>query len=95
MYGQVANLKEGEVSNVITDQERTGGTFFKIMTVTKKYPEHVADFAKDYTKIKELALNKKQLNVIKDWQAEKIIDTYVKINSPYLECQYSNNWLKK
>ena len=94
LYGQVANLEEGEVSNVITDQERTGGTFFKIMTVTKKYPEHVADFAKDYTKIKELALNKKQLNVIKDWQDEKILDTYVKINPPYLDCQYSNNWLK-
>ena len=95
LYGQVSNLKEGEVSTVIPEQERTGGTFFKIMTVSKKYPEHTANYAKDYLKIKELALNKKQLEAVEKWQKDKIIDTYVKINAPYNDCEYSNSWVKK
>lgn len=95
MYGQVSNLEQGEVSAVIPEQERTGGTFFKIMTVTKKYPEHVADYSMDYVKIKDLALNKKQLKAVDKWQKEKITDTYIKINDEYQSCEFTNNWLKQ
>ena len=95
LYGQVSNLEEGEVSTVLSEQERTGGTFFKIMTVAKKYEEHTADYAKDYIKIKELALNKKQLETVDKWQKDKILDTYIKINEPYRDCEYSSNWVKK
>ncbi len=95
LYGQVSNLEEGEVSAVLGEQERTGGKFFKIMTVAKKYEEHTADYAKDYLKIKELALNKKQLKAVDKWQKDKIIDTYIKINEPYQDCEYTNNWVKK
>ncbi|WP_010520707.1 peptidylprolyl isomerase [Aquimarina agarivorans] len=94
LYGQVSNLKEGEVSNVIEDRNRTGGKFFKIITVSKKYPEHEADYAQDYLKIKELALKQKQLKAVQKWQDEKIVDTYVKINEPYLKCDYNSNWVK-
>lgn len=95
LYGQVSNLEQGEVSAVIPEQERTGGTFFKIMTVTKKYPEHVADYSMDYVKIKDLALNKKQLKAVDKWQKEKITDTYIKINDEYQSCEFTNNWLKQ
>ena len=95
LYGQVSNLEEEEVSGVLVEEERTGGKFFKIMTVAKKYPEHTADYANDYIKIKDLALNKKQLKAVEKWQKDKIVDTYIKINSPYKECDYSSNWVKK
>lgn len=95
IYDQVVNLKEGEVSLILTDQERTGRTFFKLVTVNKRYPEHKADFAQDYLKIKELALRQKQLDAIGKWQDEKIIDTYVKINGKFRNCEFTNNWLKK
>ncbi len=95
LYGQVSNLEEGEISDVISEEERTGGVFYKIMTVSNKYPEHTADYAKDYLKIKELALNKKQLKAVEKWQKEKILDTYIKLNDPYIECEYSNGWVKK
>jgi len=95
LYGQVSNLEEAEVSGVIPEEGRTGGKFFKIMTVAKKYPEHTADYAKDYIKIKDLALNKKQLEAVEQWQKDKIVDTYIKINDPYKECDYSSNWVKK
>ena len=95
LYGQVANLKDNEISNPITDEDRTGGKFYKIITVTNRYDEHTADYSKDYTRLKELALKEKQIKAIAKWSEEKIKETYIKINDEYRDCTFTNNWLKK
>ncbi len=94
LSAQVYNLKEGEVSKVYTDRDHTGKSALKIITVTKKYTEHPADYAKDYERIKQLALREKQIKVINDWQNEKIEETYIMVNQDYQNCEYSGNWLK-
>ncbi|MCF1191913.1 peptidylprolyl isomerase [Mangrovimonas sp. AS39] len=95
LYGQIQSLKEGEVSLVLTEQGRTGIIKYKIMRVSDRVEDHEADFAKDYLKIKELALSEKKLKAIEKWQDEKIIDTYIKVNGDYRDCDFSSNWLKK
>ncbi|MGJ5641232.1 peptidylprolyl isomerase [Formosa sp. S-31] len=95
LYGQIQNLKDNEVSLVLTDQERNGKIKFKILTVTGRVDEHEANYAQDYLKIKELALHEKQLKAIEKWQEEKIMDTYIKISKDYKDCEFSSNWLKK
>ncbi len=94
LYEQVVNLKEGEVSKILTDQDNTGRPFYKIITVTNRYPEHKANYAQDYNKIKELALRDKQLEAIEKWQKEKISETYIKVNGEYRNCEFTSNWLK-
>lgn len=95
LYEQVVNLEKGQVSRILTDQDNTGRPFYKIITVTNRYPEHEADYAQDYNKIKELALRDKQLEAIEKWQKEKINETYVKVNGEYRDCEFSSNWLKE
>ncbi|HET8887051.1 MAG TPA: peptidylprolyl isomerase [Salinimicrobium sp.] len=95
IYNQVVNLNEGEISTVIRDQNRTGTPFFKIIMVTDKHAEHIANYVEDYSKIKELALTQKQIDEIQKWQKEKIDETYIKINGEYRDCEYASNWLKK
>lgn len=95
LFEQVQNLEEGEVSVVLTDQDNVGRPFYKIISITKKYPEHVADYARDYNKIKELALRDKQLEAIEEWQESKIEDTYIKVNGAYRDCDFQSNWLKE
>lgn len=95
LYSQVSNLKTGDVSNPIIDTDQSQKKKYKIVTVTNKIEEHVADYAKDYLKIKELALKEKQINAIAKWSEEKIKETYVKINNEYRDCEFANNWLKK
>jgi peptidyl-prolyl cis-trans isomerase SurA len=65
------------------------------MTVTNRFDEHTADYAKDYIRLKELALKEKQLKAIAKWSEEKIKETHIKINGEYRDCTYTNNWLKK
>ncbi len=95
LYDQVSKLKTNEVSLVIPDQDRQGRKKFKLITVLNRYDEHIADYANDYLKIQELAKRKKQIDAIRKWQNEKIMDTYIKINGEYRDCEYSGNWLKK
>lgn len=95
LYAQVSELKDGEVSLPILDQERGSGQFYKIVTVNNRFEEHLADFSKDYIKIKELALRDKQIKEIAKWTEEKIKETYIKINDEYKNCEFANNWIKK
>jgi len=95
LYNQVADLKDNEISEPILDTDQRGTQSYKILTVTNRYNEHAADYAKDYTKIKALALKEKQIKTIAKWSAEKIKDTYIKVNGEYRDCKFANNWLKK
>ena len=94
LYSQIQDLKSGEVSLVIADQDRINNTKFKILTVTDRIDEHEADFARDYLKIKQLALQEKQFEAIEKWQNDKIKDTYVKIIGEHRDCDFTGNWLK-
>ncbi|MCB0437951.1 MAG: peptidylprolyl isomerase [Mangrovimonas sp.] len=95
LYGQIQSLKDGEVTQVLTDQDRTGHIKFKILTVMDRVDQHEADYSKDYLKIKELALQEKQFKAIEKWMDEKIMDTYIKISDDYKDCEFSGNWLKQ
>lgn len=95
LYSQIQNLKEGEISLVLNEQDRSGNTKFKILRVTDRIDEHEANYARDYLKIRELALDEMKIKAIEDWQKEKIADTYIKIGSKFRECEFSSNWLKK
>ncbi len=94
LYAQIANLKEGEVSIVFQDEDRYNPVKFKILTVSNRYDEHVADFSKDYIKIQKLALQNKQLKEIEKWQNDKIFDTYINISNDFGSCDCFSNWLK-
>ncbi|MFV8364935.1 peptidylprolyl isomerase [Flavobacterium sp. XS1P27] len=94
-YSQVSNLKEGEVSAPLLEQGEEGKKTFKLITVTNRIDEHAADYAKDYIKIKDLALKSKQITTIGKWFDEKIKETYIKIIGEYRDCDFTNNWLKK
>lgn len=95
LYSQIQNLKDGEVSLVLKEEDRTGKIKFKILMVTDRIDEHEADYARDYLKIKQLALDEKKIKAIAKWQEEKILDTYIKISGEYRNCEFSSNWLKK
>ncbi|HTG64824.1 MAG TPA: peptidylprolyl isomerase [Flavobacterium sp.] len=95
LYSQVSNLKDNEISMPILDETQSGKKQYKLITVTNRINEHTADYAKDYVKIKELALKEKQIKAIGKWFDEKIKETYIKIIGEYRDCSFTNNWLKK
>ncbi len=95
LYSEVSNLKDKAITAPILDDDPRTGKKYKIITVTNRINEHTADYAKDYIKIKDLALKEKQIKAIAKWTDEKIKETYIKINGEYKDCTFTNNWLKK
>ncbi len=94
LYNQIQRLKDNEVSSPLIEQDRQGNQSYKLIKVSDRFDEHVADYSRDYIKIKELALKEKQLNAIQKWMNEKIIDTYISVNDQNKQCNFANKWLK-
>ena len=95
LYSQIRNLKDGEISLPIIEEDRSGLKKYKILKVSNRFDEHVADYSQDYARVKSLALKEKQLDLIKEWMSDKIESTYVNVNSESRLCDFKNNWLKK
>lgn len=96
LYFLVSNLKEGEVSPAaLKNDAQKQEKYYRIVTINKKYAEHKIDFAEDYTKVKNMALNKKQGIEVEKWVTKKLIDAYVNIQGEFRDCKFRNNWLKK
>ena len=95
LYSQVKDLEDNEMSMPLLDNSDNAVQKYKILKVTNRYDEHVADFSKDYVKIKELALTEKQLRAVKRWMQDKIKDTYIILNSDINYCDFVYNWKKE
>ena len=68
----------------------------KIPSIIKSKDEtHKANFVKDYEKIQQLTLQKKQEEAIEKWVKNKIGDTYIKIGNNFKKCEFKNNWKKQ
>lgn len=94
IYNQILNLADNQISPPLIEEDRSGNKKYKILMVTNRYNEHIAEFATDYVKIKDLALKEKQLKKIQEWMAEKIDDTYINVNRSYRDCDFSNKWVQ-
>lgn len=95
LYSQIRNLKDGEISQPIIEEDRSGLKKYKILKVSNRYDEHEADYSLDYSRIKNLALKEKQLKLIEEWMKNKINETYVNVNKDRRDCNFANNWIKK
>ncbi len=95
LYNQILKLEDNEISIPILEEDRSGNKKYKMVMVTNRFNEHVADYAQDFVRIKDLALKDKQLKAIEKWMTEKISDTYVSVNRDSQSCDFANNWLKK
>ena len=95
LYSQIRNLKDGEISLPLIEEERSGLKKYKILKVSNRFDEHLANYSLDYSRIKSLALKEKQINLIKVWMKDKIESTYVNVNNDSRMCEFANKWIKK
>ncbi|WP_372746322.1 peptidylprolyl isomerase [Lutibacter sp.] len=95
LYGKINNLKMGEMTQPFYEEVRGGEKMFKIILLKSKDETHKADFVKDYEKIQQLTLQKRQEEAVDKWVKSKIGDTYIKIGKDFKECEFTNNWKKE
>jgi peptidyl-prolyl cis-trans isomerase SurA len=95
LYSKVSSLNAGEITQPFFDEIRGGAKMHKIILLKSKEETHTANFTKDYEKIQQLTLQKKQEETVDKWAVDKIEDTYIKINRDFKKCTFKNNWKKE
>ncbi len=93
LFAKVDKLKENDITEIFFEENREGEKIYKIIKITRRIDAHEADLSKDYVKIQQLALQKKQQETLEKWYASKIKDTYLKLNGDYKTCNFKYNWL--
>ncbi len=94
LHTRVFNLNQGDMSEVFYDEDMEGNKMFKLVMMKEKIESHTADFSIDYVKIQNLALTKKRQETVEKWISEKVLDTYIKIDDQYKDCNFSVNFQK-
>ena len=72
LYSQVKDLKDNQMSMPLLDNSDNSVSKYKILKISNRFDEHVADFSQDYVKIKDLALTEKQLKTIRNGWKKKL-----------------------
>lgn len=95
LYGRVSSLSIGEVTEPFYDETREGLKMFKIILMREKKDAHTADFAKDYVRIQQMTLRKKQDAALEKWNKEHVLETYVKLSDSKQTCDFKYEWGKE
>ncbi|MBO5890971.1 MAG: peptidylprolyl isomerase [Alistipes sp.] len=94
-YAALMRLKVGEVSDSFNTKDLMGNQMSKIVKLVEIIPAHTATLEDDYIRLEEMALNKKQESVYREWLTSKIAAMYVYIDPEYRSDEFENKeWIK-
>ena len=92
----VNDMEVGEISKpfVMKDPKRDSD-IVAMVKLTSRTPAHKANMSDDFQLIKNMYENYRRQEIINDWIAKKIKDTYVRIEDGWDECEFQHDgWIK-
>ena len=92
---KVQNLNVGEITTPSIIQMQDNNSGYRILKISKREEEHMANIIQDFTTIKNLAMNIKKQEALLEWIDDKIEKTFVRFNNDgMIGCDFKNNWIK-
>ncbi len=90
-------MQPGDVSEAFVMKDVTKNKdIVAIVKLTQRIQGHKANLADDYSMIKNMYEQKHKADILKEWEEQKIKDTYVKIAEGWENCEFEHEgWLKK
>lgn len=86
VYFATEEIEVGELSNPLEYTSPSGETQYRIIKLNSRTKPHQASLETDYAKIQNFAKESKKNLYFMEWVNEKILETYIKIDSEYLDC---------
>lgn len=88
----IEKMAVGEISNPVPMKTEEKSDAYRILLLKSKTQPHKANLVDDYTRIREWALQDKQMKTMGKWIENKAKDTYVRIIDEYKSCEFDHNW---
>lgn len=98
-YAAIKDLKPGEISEPVEsldNEGRDGNLVYKIIRLDKIVPSHTATFERDYTELRNIVQQKKQVEALESFVDHKIGTTPIMIDPLFGDCDFKRSaWLEK
>ena len=92
----VSKLQPGEISQpFIMHNEKNGREVVAMVRLSSRIDAHQANLSDDYQTIKDMYENARKQQIVDQWLAKKIKDTYVRIEDGWRGCEFQyQGWVK-
>ena len=91
----VEKLQVGEVSQPFEMVNSRGKTTCAIIKLKSRTDSHRATITGDYQAMRDVVLAKRREEALNEWVANKLKNTYVRMNDRYKDCQFQyQGWVK-
>ena len=92
----VSKLQPGEISQpFIMHNEKNGREVVAMVRLSSRIDAHQANLSDDYQTIKDMYENARKQQIVDQWLAKKIKDTYVRIDDGWRGCEFQyQGWVK-
>ncbi len=91
----VDTMKVGEVSAPFKMRDKRGKTVCAIVKLRNRIEGHKATITEDFQVMQEVVLAHRREELLNEWVADKIKNTYVKINDRYKDCKFQyDGWIR-
>lgn len=93
---RVNDMQPGDISEPFIMTDRNNRETVAIVKLAKRIPGHKANISDDYQLLKEQYENSRREQVLNEWLAEKIKNTYVRIEEGWRNCEFKHKgWSKQ
>ncbi|MCX4283159.1 MULTISPECIES: peptidylprolyl isomerase [Duncaniella] len=92
----VADMEPGDISEpfIMTDP-KTNHEIVAMVKLTSRIPGHKANISDDFQLVKSMYENSRRQEILDDWLANKIKNTYIRIEDGWRNCDFKNKgWIK-
>ena len=93
---RVADMEPGDISEpfIMTDP-KTNHEIVAMVKLTSRIPGHKANISDDFQLVKSMYENSRRQEILDDWLANKIKNTYIRIEDGWRNCDFKNKgWIK-
>lgn len=95
LFFVIDKMQVGEISTAFSTSDQRNREGYRIIKLIKRTEPHTANLNDDYQKLKNVATQQKEQEVVQKWIQDRLETSYIKMNEKYTDCDYRNNWLKK
>jgi peptidyl-prolyl cis-trans isomerase SurA len=95
LFFVIDKMEVGEISAAFSTSDQRNREGYRIIKLIKRTEPHTANLDDDYQKLKNVATQQKEQEVVQKWIKDRLETSYIKMNEKYTDCDYKNDWLKK
>ena len=94
---KIAKMQPGDISEAFVMMDpKLNREVVAIVKLTRRIEGHKANLAEDYQTLKAMYEDNKRQQILTDWLAKKINETYVRIDENWRNCEFTHKgWIKE